>query len=467
MIQHTSTTVQLENKYITLDGTALMIPEAAHVIIIGNDNTTIDAAQLSRVFHVHGHLQLERVRLTGGRANSGAGLKAEPGSMIVLNGVLVDNCNARRAGGALAAFGASVTLEACHIFNCSVNGAYAPSHGGALYAEDALKRGHQVLSHVLIRSSTITDCSVEGSTLKESEVACDGGALCFTGGSSVTSDRAGPTIENTTITRCTIVARQGRAAGAGLSCRNLAPTVRNSTIELCSAVSRRGDTYGGAVHVLDGGLTMTGSMLAHCSAVCLESEWYSYAFGGGLYLVASGSDSLTLEDSQILGCSCSVQASNGQVRAAGMLLTHSARTTVDKNTMTVKRCIIAECTAIHQGSGSAIAAAVSFLYVACLLEDVKIQGCTAMGISVYGGAMYASSATLTFRRCEVNSCAAIARGATGTAFGGGLLLYGSAAFEDSSFFNCSATSSTGNAIGGAIDVRRCHSHPALLDVHHK
>ena len=150
-----------------------------------------------------------------------------------------------------------------------------------------------------------------------------------------------------------------------------------------------------------------------------------------------------------------------------MLLTHQSRTSVAENSMSVKRCIIAGCTATHHQSGSAIAAAVSFLYVTCLLEDVEVRECTSIGVSVYGGAMYASSATLTFRRCEVNSCAAIARGATGTAFGGGLLLYGSAAFENSSFFNCSATSSTGNAMGGAIDVRRCHSNPALLDVHHK
>lgn len=119
--------------------------------------------------------------------------------------------------------------------------------------------------------------------------------------------------------------------------------------------------------------------------------------------------------------------------------------------MSVKNCTIAGCTATHHQSGSAIAAAVSFLYVTCLLEDVKVRDCTGTGVSVYGGAMYASSAGLTFRRCEITSCSAIATGAEGTAFGGGLLLYGSATFENSSLFNCSAIA-IGNAMGGALDL---------------
>lgn len=445
-----SIAIQLAHEDITLDGAPLTVRAATDVTIIG-DNTTIDAARLSRILCVHGRLRLVGVRLTGGHANAGGGLKAEPGSEIVLHRVQIDQCDARTTGGALAVFGANVTLNECTILNCSALGEEAPASGGAVYVEDALLRGHRALSHVLLRSSAITDCSVEGSGRSESETAGAGGALSFVGWSSVTGGRAGPTIENTTIARCTVVARRGRAIGAGVLCTNVVLNMRDSTVEHCTAVSRRGDAYGGAVYVDHGGMTIARSTIAHCSVVCLGSEWYSYAFGGGLYLLAEGSNSLALEDSQVLSCSATVLSSNGQVRAGGALLTHNSRTTVDQNVMSIKRCIIAGCTATHHQSGSAIASAMSFLYVACLLEDVTVQGCTSIGVSVYGGAMYASSSRLTFRRCEVNNCAAVATGATGNAFGGGLLLYGSAAFESSSFFNCSVTA-VGNAVGGALDL---------------
>ena len=445
-----SITIQLAHTYIVLDGTPLTIRAATNVTILG-ENTTIDAAQLSRIFSVHGHLRLEQVRLTGGSASKGGGLKAAPGSSVVLNGVLIDNCTARTAGGALAVLGASATLNECTISNCSAVGAETPAAGGALYAEDALKHGHLVWSHLIVRSSTITDCSVEGAAPRESEDAVAGGALDFKGASSGNAHRVGPVIENTTISRCSVVANKGRAGGAGVHCINAVVMMRASTIEHCTAISRRGDAYGGAVYVFDGGMTITSTRIAYCAVLCLGSEWYSYAFGGALYLLAAGTHSLSLEDCQILSCSSTVQSSNGQVRAGAALLTHKSRTTVAANSMSVKRCTIAGCTATHHQSGSAIAAAISFLYVTCLLEDVKVRDCTGSGVSVYGGAMYASSADLTFRRCEITSCAAIATGATGTAFGGGLLLYGSANFENSSLFNCSATA-IGNAMGGALDL---------------
>ena len=65
-----SITIQLAHTYIVLDGTPLTIRAATNVTILG-ENTTIDAAQLSRIFSVHGHLRLEQVRLTGGSASKG------------------------------------------------------------------------------------------------------------------------------------------------------------------------------------------------------------------------------------------------------------------------------------------------------------------------------------------------------------------------------------------------------------
>ena len=214
-----SITIQLAHKYIALNGTALTIREATNVTILG-ENTTIDGEGLSRIFRIHGHLRLEQMRLTGGSANKGGGLKAAPGSSVVLNDVLIDNCNARTAGGAMAVIGANATLNECTIFNCSAVGAETPASGGALYAEDALQHGHQVWSQLIVTGSTITDCSVEGAAPRESEDAVGGGAVDFVATSSGNAHRVGPVIENTTISRCTVVALIGRAGGAGVHCTN-------------------------------------------------------------------------------------------------------------------------------------------------------------------------------------------------------------------------------------------------------
>ncbi len=100
--------------------------------IIGHpDGTTIDAADLGRVFHVHPGvtLTLINIHITNGNENAGGGgIYVEPGATLNLNGVTVSSSHTL-AGDGGGIFASDATLN---ITNSTVTGNTTPQHGAGI-----------------------------------------------------------------------------------------------------------------------------------------------------------------------------------------------------------------------------------------------------------------------------------------------------------------------------------------------
>ena len=100
--------------------------------IIGHpDGTTIDAADLGRVFHVHPGvtLTLINIHITNGNENAGGGgIYVEAGATLNLNGVTVSSSHTL-AGDGGGIFADSATLN---ITNSTITGNTTPNHGAGI-----------------------------------------------------------------------------------------------------------------------------------------------------------------------------------------------------------------------------------------------------------------------------------------------------------------------------------------------
>ncbi|HWT02954.1 MAG TPA: Ig-like domain-containing protein [Pyrinomonadaceae bacterium] len=100
--------------------------------IIGHpDGTTIDAADLGRVFHVHPGvtLTLVNIHITNGNENAGGGgIYVEAGATLNLNGVTVSSSHTL-AGDGGGIFADSATLN---ITNSTITGNTTPNHGAGM-----------------------------------------------------------------------------------------------------------------------------------------------------------------------------------------------------------------------------------------------------------------------------------------------------------------------------------------------
>jgi VCBS repeat-containing protein len=102
------------------------------VIIIGHpDGTTIDAADIDRVFHVHPGvtLTLINIHITNGRGNGGGGgVRVEAGATLVLNGVTISSCYAAgEDGGGIENNGGTLNIS-----NSTISGNAAAFIAGAI-----------------------------------------------------------------------------------------------------------------------------------------------------------------------------------------------------------------------------------------------------------------------------------------------------------------------------------------------
>jgi hypothetical protein len=147
----------------------LVLPAGVHLSGLGPrpESVVIDAQQHGRVFTVTGNAtRIERVRLTGGVAVRGGGIRVDAGNLI-LDQVVIDHCEAS-SGGAVFVSGAEVVLDGCvlvdneattsggalqvvaspstQLTGCLLHGNRAGAMGGAWYA---------ALSQLAITSTTI------------------------------------------------------------------------------------------------------------------------------------------------------------------------------------------------------------------------------------------------------------------------------------------------------------------------
>jgi hypothetical protein len=100
--------------------------------IIGHpDGTTINAADLDRVFHVHpgATLTLVNIHVTNGNQNAyGGGIRVEPGATLNLDGVTVSSSHTGAGdGGGIFADGATLNIT-----NSTVTGNTTPNHGAGI-----------------------------------------------------------------------------------------------------------------------------------------------------------------------------------------------------------------------------------------------------------------------------------------------------------------------------------------------
>ena len=119
-----------------------------NLTIIGHpDGTTIDAADLDRVFHVHAGvtLTLRNIHITNGRWPNGGGILVDQGATLNLENSTISSSFAFQGpGGGIYASSNSVV----NITNSTLSGNSAEDHGGAMYVE-----GGAVVN---ITNSTIT-----------------------------------------------------------------------------------------------------------------------------------------------------------------------------------------------------------------------------------------------------------------------------------------------------------------------
>ncbi|MBV9924591.1 MAG: tandem-95 repeat protein [Acidobacteria bacterium] len=111
------------------------------------DGTTIDAADLDRVFHVHAGvtLTLVNIHLTNGRYPNGGGVLVEQGATLnLINSTISSSFAFQGPGGGIYASSNSVV----NVTNSTLSGNSAEDHGGAMFVE-----GGAVVN---ITNSTIT-----------------------------------------------------------------------------------------------------------------------------------------------------------------------------------------------------------------------------------------------------------------------------------------------------------------------
>jgi hypothetical protein len=218
---------------------------------LGPGNSTIDAAQLDRVFDVRGaDLTLENLTITGGQAERGGGVSAIGGSLVVTDSVFSDN---------------AVTTDD---FNFG---------GGAIYAE----------------SNTLTVTGSEFTGNSATNTSSDdiyGGAIYVRSGSA--------TISNSTFTGNSVSSGASGIGGAiGLL---FATNVTVSDSHFESNTATGGLAFGGALgSFFSGNIHVVDSTFEDNSAIA--SGPFAPAWGGAIFLAGSNTGVTVIENTDITG----------------------------------------------------------------------------------------------------------------------------------------------------------------------
>ena len=210
---NTAQTIDLTSGALSLSGTAMTTISGP-----GADRLTISGAGTSRVFDIDGaSLALSGVTVSGGSADTGAGLRNDDDGTLTLTGVTITGNTATAMGGGLATQSGATT----NLIDCTVSGNKAGTGGGGL----------------LNASSTIlmTNTTVAGNTATTGS----GGGLAISGGT-------------TTLINVTVSANTAATSG-GLSDTGGALALSNTIVAGNSHGDLSGTVSGGNGHNLIGG----------------------------------------------------------------------------------------------------------------------------------------------------------------------------------------------------------------------
>ena len=262
----------LSGSTITLEGTELALTDNVTIIGLGQDQLTIDANGLSRIFRIDNGINatISSLTLAGGYARGPNEMDKRGGAIycdgiLTLESISLLSNTADAEGGGLYLSGGSTSIT-----NVLVQDNFARGAGGGIYNQ----------------ASTLT---IQGSVFEQNDGSWQGGGLCnASGGTSVTvvntifsSNAAahGAGIDNSGILMvdsCHVIDHDIRPRGPYGS---YGGGIRNTgTLSLTeSLVSRNWSTgYGGGINNNGGVVTVVSSTISHNQAV-------STGRGGGIY----------------------------------------------------------------------------------------------------------------------------------------------------------------------------------------
>ena len=481
----TPTTIKLaEGQRIVLGGAPLGIPKSTTVIIraerapthgraLGESGgVTNDGAGRSGIFEVYGHLRLEGVHLTGGRADqlrkptTGGAMIIHSAATATLISSMITDCSATATGSGNAYAGAmlidpdaSATLINTTIARCSaINQGSGDAWSGAIEVSER--------SNLTIDGGAIVDCSA--TTM--------GSRNAYSGAVTIRRD-ASATLTQTTISRCSATAQGSGAAWSGAFGldQRASLTVNGGTIADCMATTMGSQgAYGGMIRADEGSRVVFSSItVARCSSVAQSS---GTAYGN---ILASGS--LMVQNSVIIDCWVTAMASQSNVYGGAMFIkaraalinttivncsasalnggsAHSGALEVDSGaSITMDGCTITDCSVT--ATGTAVAGAMRFgTEASATLINTTIARCSATSQGsgdAWSGAVEIRRASASLNGCSIIDCSATAMG-QGTALGGAFVIYenSNVTLTDTTVAGCSAATQAANkeAGGGAFEV---------------
>jgi hypothetical protein len=124
-------------------------------LIIDGGGSTIDAAMLDRVFHIHAGVTvtLRNMWIRNGNGNDGGGGILIDGGTLNLENVTISGCHApNEDGGAIKVQDSGVHTGTLYMTNCTISGNSTGFHAGAIVINGGLA------------SATITNCTITANT---------------------------------------------------------------------------------------------------------------------------------------------------------------------------------------------------------------------------------------------------------------------------------------------------------------
>jgi len=465
-----------------LDGESLVVPEGMYVRIDGSRGapTIIDGggrslgawrqemaamevissggpsddrrAFGSRLFEVHGHLELNGLQLTGGHATKGGGVMVRPGGSVQMYDVHLADCIAsstdrsEAVGGAVYGWSAEVTLVNVTITQCAAL-AFGGGHsvGGAISVSGAAvgDGSGEGLSRLTLIDVLIADCAASNPR---------GG---MANGGAVNTLSGNATLVDVTIANCSSsTTGNGKATGGALTAHSSHTTLRNTRLVGCTATaSGDGESSGGAVRSAYGVLMLQDVHVVSCVA---SSRGDGYAAGGAVYSLMGKARLLNVG---IADCTA-LTAGSGRANGGAIYSFNGGHTTLVGTTIT-------RCAARAAGGGDGGGGGLFSSFGTVALDNVSFADCivfAAGGGSVAGGALYAKDGIATLVDISVTRCTASAS-AGSYAVGGALCFWRSTTTVQKATINgCTAsTSNDGDALGGG--VYSSVSNTTLSDVH--
>ncbi len=289
---------------LTLSGTSIKIEDTVTITGPGQDELTIDANGLSRVFWIDdpsGTLSdpvfIEGLTLTGGNGGGGIGGAILSAERLTLFQVTITG-NASTLGGGLYSSGQLIIADSIITDNVSAVA------GGGLTFEPFLPE------QLIIARTTITGNSADGgggvavfgssasatifdSIISDNTSTFSGGGIAFYNGGTAT-------VTNTTVANNTVTGASQQGGGIAIVSTSLV-TIEGSTIS-----GNTGADLGGGIYVAQGSFTLTNSTV---------SGNESLSKGGGVY-IATGTS--TIQNSTIAFNTADTNSSVAGVRGGGL-----------------------------------------------------------------------------------------------------------------------------------------------------